>query len=68
MLNLCVFHYYILLENQEDTSLKDELSFLSYMLSRWLMPEVTNENYYDNEMDISNDNIFRCKNKNINGN
>ena len=54
-------------ESGWDTSLKDELSFLSYMLSRWLMPEVTNENYYNNEMDISNDNIFRCKNKNING-
>ena len=51
-----------------DSSIKDELQLLPYILSRWLMPEIT----YDNNikyMDVENENnILQCKDKNINGN
>ena len=51
-----------------DSSIKDELQLLPYILSRWLMPEIT----YDNNVkyiDVENENnILQCKDININGN
>ena len=57
-----------------DSSIKDSVSFLQYMLSRWLMPEATYysnidyNNYNIGLFDINNkNNIYFCKNVNING-
>jgi hypothetical protein len=52
-----------------DSLLKNELNLLPYILSRWLMPEITYDDSYTS-MDVENedDNIIKCKNKNVNGN